>query len=127
MGLVAGALLGISLIVNVSVLPGATDLEAPAGIPARLSDHQKETVMLPLIRTATECVSRTVASDPRLGKVNFSDLIVDSFTACVAPVRALIDTHDRFFGVGTGEKFFMGPYLDELPGAVSLYVSRKAN
>ncbi len=125
MGFVAGALLGISLVVNVSVLPGATDLDAPAGIPARLSDQQKEKVMVPLIHTATECVSRTVAADPRLGKTNFSDLIVDSFTACVAPVRALIDTHDRFFGEGTGERFFMGPYLDALPKAVGLYVSRR--
>ena len=123
----AGALLGFSLIVNVSVLPGAIDLDTPAGIPARLSDQQKEAGLVPLITTATECVSRTVAADPRLGKENFTDLIVESFSTCVAPVRALIDTHDRFFGNGTGERFFMGPYLDGLPTAVSLYVSRKDN
>ena len=38
---------------------------------------------------------------------------------CGALVRAMIDAHDRYFGNGTGEAFFMGPYLDVLPTAVS--------
>jgi hypothetical protein len=33
-------------------------------------------------------------------------------------VRALIDGHDQLYGEGSGEQFFMGPYLDALPGAV---------
>jgi hypothetical protein len=33
-------------------------------------------------------------------------------------VRALIDRHDQIYGDGTGERFFMGPYLDALPSAV---------
>jgi hypothetical protein len=31
----------------------------------------------------------------------------------------MIDAYDRFFGDGAGEAFFMGPYLDALPAAVS--------
>ncbi len=30
----------------------------------------------------------------------------------------MIDTYDRYYGEGTGEAFFMGPYLDVLPKAV---------
>lgn len=118
-----GALLGFSLVVNVAVMPGAVDPDPPQ-IHARLTDQQKDAVMVPLISSATDCVSVAVAADSRLSKENFSDLIVESFATCVAPVRALIDAHDRMFGNGTGEQFFMGPYLDQLPAAVGRYVSR---
>jgi len=30
----------------------------------------------------------------------------------------MITAHDRYFGAGSGEEFFMGVYLDALPGAV---------
>jgi hypothetical protein len=31
----------------------------------------------------------------------------------------MIDAYDQFYGEGTGEAFFMGPYLDALPTAVA--------
>jgi hypothetical protein len=31
----------------------------------------------------------------------------------------MIDAYDRYFGDGAGEAFFMGPYLDVLPAAVT--------
>ena len=37
-------------------------------------------------------------------------------------MRALIEAHDRLFGEGTGEAFFMGPYLEILPKAVTRQV-----
>ena len=62
-------------------------------------------------------------ADPRFRKQaphdELGDLIVASVPSCVGPVRAMIDAYDRFFGDGTGEAFFMGPYLDALPTAVS--------
>jgi len=33
-------------------------------------------------------------------------------------VRAMIYAYDRYYGEGSGEAFFMGPYLDVLPKAV---------
>ena len=39
--------------------------------------------------------------------------------ACLTPVRAMIAAYDRYYGDGTGEAFFMGPYLDVLPRAVA--------
>jgi hypothetical protein len=43
---------------------------------------------------------------------------------CAAQVRAMIEAYDRYFGEGEGEgeAFFMGPYLDVLPSAVSKWV-----
>jgi hypothetical protein len=37
-------------------------------------------------------------------------------------VRMMIEAYDRYFGDGEGEIFFMGPYLDLLPGAVGKWV-----
>ena len=31
----------------------------------------------------------------------------------------MIEAYDRYFGAGEGEAFFIGPYLDVLPTAVS--------
>ena len=48
-------------------------------------------------------------------------------SACVGPVRAMIDahdrlygsgSHDRLYGSGSGEAFLLGPYLDILPAVV---------
>jgi len=39
----------------------------------------------------------------------------------------MIETHDRLFGQGSGEAFFMGPYLDTLPRAVTRQVKGTAN
>lgn len=121
----AGALVAVSLVLNVSVFPGTLERELQPELSARLTDQQKEAVMVPLIRSTTDCVCRAVAADPRLGAEDFGDLIVQSFNSCVTPVRALIDAHDRMFGQGTGERFFMGPYLDGLPSTVSRYVGMR--
>jgi hypothetical protein len=42
----------------------------------------------------------------------------------VSPVRAMIDAYDRYYGNGTGEAFFTGPYLDVLPRAVSEWIAK---
>jgi hypothetical protein len=36
----------------------------------------------------------------------------------VQAVRAMIDAYDQYYGDGSGEAFFMGPYLDVLPKMV---------
>jgi len=77
------------------------------------------------VRSATECIARAVVTDVRFrsGDVALSDLIVESMPACLGPVRAMIDAYDRYFGDGTGEAFFMGPYLDVLPAAVNKWAA----
>ncbi|MEX0591369.1 MAG: hypothetical protein WD207_09795 [Xanthobacteraceae bacterium] len=108
----------MSLLVAVSINPGVIAPDG-SGMSAQMTAQEKYAVMRPLVKSATECVARAVAADPRLGKIRVTDLIVDSFKSCTDPVRALIDTHDRYYGSGTGEQFFMGPYLDALPAAVT--------
>jgi hypothetical protein len=122
--MIAGAIFGLALVVTASVEPGVS--VGPNVSDTQLSSRQKSAVMQPLVRTATDCIVRAVAADPRwkistaAGDVN--DLIVASMSTCLEPVRAMIDTHDRLFGEGSGEAFFMGPYLDVLPAAVTKQV-----
>jgi hypothetical protein len=44
---------------------------------------------------------------------------------CRDVMRSMIDTYDEYFGDGTGEAFFSGPYLDVLPKAVSKWVAER--
>jgi hypothetical protein len=116
-----GPLVGLSLIVNVAVDPVLPEAAALAPGSAMTPQEQRAT-MQPLIRSANECIAKAVSAHPQFnasvepGEVN--NLIVDSIPNCIEPVRALIDQHDQLYGNGTGERFFMGPYLDALPLAV---------
>ena len=96
---------------------------APDGLPP-MSTQQKTAAMQPLVRSATECIARTVRADPRFdrGGAELGDLIVDSMASCTAQVRAMIEAYDGYFGAGEGEAFFMGPYLDVLPSVVDKWV-----
>ncbi|NVO17265.1 MAG: hypothetical protein HXX10_24835 [Rhodoplanes sp.] len=75
------------------------------------------------MHATTDCLMRTIAADPRSRQASadamMGELIVDSMPACAATVREMIDAYDASFGDGTGERFFMGPYLDVLPTAAS--------
>ncbi|HML08055.1 MAG TPA: hypothetical protein VK430_08025 [Xanthobacteraceae bacterium] len=115
--MILAPLLGTALIVAVSTEPpinGNVEVNFPA--------QQKVAATEPLVRSATECIVRAVVADPRYAAkpaAALGDLIVDSMPTCVAPVRAMIDGFDRYYGDGAGEAFFMGPYLDVLPKAVT--------
>jgi hypothetical protein len=114
--LLLAPLFGTALTVAVATEP----LNA-AGEVAHLTMQEKMAATDPLVRSATECIVRAVAADPRYGTgapAALGDLIVDSMPTCVKPVRAMIDAYDRYYGDGSGEAFFMGPYLDVLPKAV---------
>lgn len=115
-------LAGVLLIVNVATGP-AIEPDGPAN---HLSTQQKSAAMQPLVRSATQCITRAVGADPRFGKqaTGLGDLIVDAVPSCLTQVRAMIDAFDRYFGEGSGETFFMGPYLDALPTTVSKAVGQ---
>src|SRR5437016_12852845 len=73
-----------ALLTTVATAPHAN----PALLPA-LSMQQRGAAMQPLMRSATECIARTVSADPRFGKpsADLGDLIVDSMPHCAAQVR----------------------------------------
>jgi hypothetical protein len=103
----------------------------PNNSAINLSARQKNAAVQPLVRSATECIARTVLGDPRFQTQepieNLGDLIVASMPRCVTPVRAMIDAYDQYFGNGIGEAFFMGPYLDALPNIVNKWVDSPRN
>lgn len=89
----------------------------------RLTAREKNAAMRPLVERATECIASRVADDSRYdtraAAGTLGDLIVESVPPCLEPVRAMIDAYDHYYGEGSGEAFFMGPYLDVLPRAVT--------
>jgi hypothetical protein len=117
--MILAPLAAAALVVSVAIGPTSD----PRFVPA-LSVQQKSAAMQPLMRSATECIARAVSTDPRFGKrdADLGDLIVDSMAHCAVQVGAMIEAYDRYFGDGEGEAFFMGPYLDVLPSAVSQWV-----
>ena len=120
------ALAGLSLLVSVSINPGVIAPENDR-TPISLPQREKTSILHPLIDIATDCVARSVAAHPRLGKFDVNNLIVESFKNCVEPMRAMIDAHDRYYGVGSGQQFFMGPDLDALPAAVTAIVGNNSH
>jgi hypothetical protein len=125
--MILSKLAGAALMLSVAAGPTIE----PDGANVRLSLQQKNAAVQALMRSATECIARTVAADPRFSRQapnpDLGDLIVASVPSCVGPVRAMIDAYDRYFGDGTGEAFFMGPYLDALPAAVSARAVERAD
>jgi hypothetical protein len=115
------SLVAATLVVSVATGPLAEPRAARG-----LSAQQKSAVLQPFVNSATECIARSIARSGPVATDNLGDLIVASMPSCVGPVRAMIDRYDDYFGDGTGEAFFMGPYLDVLPAAIMQWVDRHA-
>ena len=119
--MILSALAGASLLVLTAATPDV-DLDS---MRAHLTHQQRSAAVQPAITRATECVARSVVADPRSSDASkLGDLIVDSMQACADLMRSMIDTYDQYFGDGTGEAFFSGPYLDVLPTAITKWVAR---
>ncbi|MDE2372683.1 MAG: hypothetical protein KGL96_00490 [Hyphomicrobiales bacterium] len=112
----------VAQIFNATLLVAvATGPALDSGRQASFSAQEKAAATEPLVRSATDCIVHAVVTDPRYGAQAgnvLGDLIVASMRPCLTSVRAMIDAYDRYYGDGTGEAFFMGPYLDVLPKAV---------
>ena len=115
-----------TLVIGIATAP----VDAPPASYQHLSLQQKNAAMKPFVRSATDCIARKVAADWGFRKdepiANLSDLIVASMRTCRGPVRAMIDARDRYFGAGSGEAYFLGPFLDVLPGAIGELTADKA-
>lgn len=125
--MILAMLAGASLVVAVAVDHTVETPRRDAGNPQSLS--QKTFAVQPLIRSATECVVRSVSADPRLaaaGQVDLNELIVNAMEGCAEAMRDMIDAYDRNFGAGSGQTFFLGPYLDVLPIAIHSRIEKTA-
>lgn len=113
--MILAPLLGASLVFTVAVEPLNN-----AGEPAHLSLQEKMAATDQLVRSATNCIVHAVVSDPRYATkaAQLGDLITDQMRSCIVPMRAMINAYDRYYGDGSGEAFFMGPYLDSLSKAI---------
>jgi hypothetical protein len=92
-----------------------------------MSAQQKSAAMQLLVRSATECIAKSVADDPRFlatVRADLADLIVDSIPPCLTRLQTMIDACDHYYGAGSGEAFFAGPYLDILPRAVGEWLAK---
>ena len=119
--MILGPLLGLSLVVTVSVDP--VNPFALSKSTKEMSLQEKNHIIQPLIRSATDCVVRTVVAGLRVHPLDkkttdMRELIVSSMPSCVDAMRAMIGTYDRLYGDGSGETFFNGPFLDMLPATV---------
>jgi hypothetical protein len=124
--MIAAALLGLSLVVTATYEPTDLAPNAEAKFPSIMSPRQKFAALRPLVRTATDCVVQAITADPRFRRADMNELIVASMTPCANAMRSMIDAHDRLFGAGSGEAFFMGPYLEGLPITVDKLVKGAA-
>jgi hypothetical protein len=114
--MILAPLFGTALVIAVATGP----LDDPMGVN-HLSPQEKSAATQPLVRSATDCIVHAVFANPRYSAndtAGLGDRIVESMPACVAPVRAMMDAYDQYYGDGSGEEFLMGPYLDELPKLV---------
>ena len=114
--MILAPLFGTAVVIAVATGP----LDDPMGLD-HLSPRQKSAATETLVRSATDCIVHAVFANPRYsatGAAALGDLIVASMPSCVTPVRAMIDRYDQYYGEGSGEVFFMGPYLDALPKLV---------
>jgi hypothetical protein len=111
--MILAPLVGTTMLIAVATGP----LDDPMGLD-HLSPRQKDAATETLVKSATDCIVHAVFANPRYsatGAAELGDLIVASMPSCVTPVRAMIDGYDQYYGEGSGEAFFMGPYLDALP------------
>jgi hypothetical protein len=123
--IVKATLFSLALLLNTAVEPYQPQLD-PEAAPTQMSPQQKNAVIQPLMRSATDCIVRAVSANPTfqagMPPSAINELIVSSMEPCVDKMRAMIEAHDRLFGEGSGEAFFMGPYLETLPRAVTRQV-----
>jgi hypothetical protein len=114
--MILAPLFGTAMVIAVATGP----LDDPMGLD-HLSPRQKNAATEILMRAATDCIAHAVFANPRYSAsatAQLGDLIVASMPSCTTPVRAMIDGYDQYYGEGSGEAFFMGPYLDALPKLV---------
>ena len=94
-------------------------LAAPAALAGR------SPMEIATIKAATDCVAKAALNNPNITTLyqenrlkEVTDWIVLRSNACENSLRAMRLLHDQLYGKGTGQVFFRGDYLSDLPRAV---------
>lgn len=89
----------------------------------QLSEKQKRALLVPTVRATTDCIANAVAADERFAQASVNDtlstLIPPALSLCLPALRELAEAHDRIYGIGTDVNFATGPYLSDLPRALT--------
>lgn len=98
------------------------EAKAQADVSA-LTEAQKRKIHLPYVRAATNCISQSLLMAPDAVRLAKQGQWADALRAmpkgqCGAEISTLISTHDQLYGAGTGQTFFAGPYISDLPRAL---------
>ena len=86
--------------------------------PAAHSVENARAVMVPLEEAATQCFAETVMSNPKATELARAGRYVEAASVigflCRPEVAQMMQTHDRLFGKGTGDRHFHGLYARHL-------------
>jgi hypothetical protein len=87
-----------------------------------VSADQRRSLLIKHIKATSDCMARRAIESPDLvaavKKDAWRPFLQKLVPLCAHEVHALIQLHDRFYGVGSGIKFFQGRYMDDLPRAI---------
>lgn len=108
--------------VAVCAIFATVEARAQADVSA-LTEAQKRKIHLPYVRAATNCISQSLLMAPDAVRLAKNGQWADALRAmpkgqCGAEISTLIGTHDQLYGAGTGQTFFAGPYISDLPRAL---------
>jgi hypothetical protein len=112
--MLAGALLTAT---PVAMHPQRThDIEA--GLPRPLPLAERRALVQRLYKAARDCMVSQIRAHVQDAR-SIGDSVVEAVPFCLPELQALVAAHDDAFGHGSGERFIEGPFLDQLPRAVS--------
>lgn len=90
-----------------------------------LTEVQKRKLLLPHIRTATNCIANAVKYNAaalnfaRYGQWDQALSTSNAISLCANELNNAASWHDYYHGPGTGFVFLKGPYISDLPRAIS--------
>lgn len=106
-----------------AILGALVSLWTCAAYAQAYSEAQKRRLHLPYIRAATDCYANTIAANTTALDIaregRWHDAIRATGDACNSLAGQMVRTHDQIYGSGTGLPFYQGPYLEDLPRAIS--------
>jgi hypothetical protein len=95
---------------------------AASAAHAQQSEAERRRAHLPYVRAATDCLARSIAANDSAmteaasGRWNEAVRIV--IQVCTSQLQQMTGAHDLIYG-GGGMDFFRGPYLSDVPRALS--------